>query len=157
MAWEASTRPVEAQGVRQVIIRTGLVMTRSGGWMQPLLLPYRFFAGGPLGSGKQWWPWIHIQDYVQSVIHLLHQAGAQGVYNVVGPHSTRMEDFGKMLATVISRPYWLPTPAFGLKLLLGEMSTLVLDGQRAVPVRLVESGYSYAYPELRPALENLFK
>jgi NAD dependent epimerase/dehydratase family enzyme len=78
------------------------------------------------------------------------------VYNVVGPHPARMEEFGKMLATVISRPYWLPTPAFALKLLLGEMSTLILDGQRAVPVRLLESGYSYYYPDLRPALENLF-
>jgi uncharacterized protein (TIGR01777 family) len=143
--------------VRRAIIRTGLVMARQGGWMSPLLLPFRLFAGGPLGSGQQWWPWIHIQDYVGSVMHLIQQENTAGVYNVVGPNPIRMEDFGKVLASVIHRPFWLPTPAFALKLLLGEMSTLILDGQRAVPARLLASGYSYAYPDLLPALENLFR
>jgi len=156
-AWEASTRPVEAAGVRRVVIRTGLVMTRQGGWMAPTLLPFRLFAGGALGSGQQWWPWIHIQDYVGAVLHLIRQENAAGVYNVVGPNPNRMEEFGKVLANVITRPYWLPTPAFALKLLLGEMSTLILDGQRAVPARLLESGYAYYYPDLQPALEDLFR
>lgn len=156
-AWEASTQPVEASGVRRVVIRIGLVMTRQGGWMSPLLLPFRLFAGGPLGSGQQWWPWIHIDDYVGAVLHLMRQKNASGVYNVVGPNPNRMEEFGKVLATVINRPYWLPTPAFALKLLLGGMSTLILDGQRAVPARLLESSYAYYYPQLHPALESLFR
>jgi uncharacterized protein (TIGR01777 family) len=154
--WENSTQAVEAWGVRRVVIRTGLVMTRSGGWMAPLLLPFRLFVGGPLGNGKQWWPWIHIEDYVQSVIQLIERSDSTGVYNIVGPNPCRMEEFGTVLASVIKRPYWFPTPGFGLKLLLGEMSTLVLDGQRAMPKKLLEGGYVYAYPELRPALIDLF-
>ncbi len=157
MAWEASTQPVEPLGVRRVILRTGLVMTPTGGWMSPLLLPFRFFVGGQLGSGQQWWPWIHVKDYVGAVCHLIQQKDAAGVYNITIPEPTRMEDFGKVLASVINRPYWFPTPAFALKLLLGEMSTLILDGQRAVPARLLESGYTYYYPNLLPALENLFR
>lgn len=156
-AWEASTQPVEAFGVRRVILRTGLVMSAQGGWMAPLLLPFRWFAGGRLGSGQQWWPWIHIDDYVGAVLHLMGQKNAVGVYNVVAPEPSRMEEFGKVLANVIHRPYAIPTPAFALKLLLGEMSTLILDGQRAVPARLLENGYRYYYPTLLPALENLFR
>lgn len=154
--WEASTRQVKEFGIRQVVIRTGLVMLRSGGFMVPLLLPFKLFVGGPLGSGKQWWPWIHIQDYVQAVLFLMQKPDADGIYNLVNPDPCRMETFGKELARVIHRPFWFPTPAFGLKLLLGEMSTLVLDGQRAVPKRLLEYGYAYRYDQLHPALVDLF-
>ncbi len=154
--WEASTQPIEALGVRRVVIRTGLVMTARGGWMAPLLLPFRLFLGGPLGNGKQWWPWIHIQDYVGAVLFLIERAGLSGVFNLVSPNPCRMAEFGKELAHVLKRPYWFPTPAFGIKLLLGEMSTLVLDGQRAIPRNLLASGYVYRYEQLHPALENLF-
>ena len=154
--WEASTAPVEQLGVRQVVIRTGLVTSRNADWIQPLLMIYRWFLGGPLGNGAQWWPWIHIQDYVHAVIFLLKQENARGVYNLVSPNPTRMKDFGKELAHVLKRPYWLPAPAFAVKLVLGEMSMLILEGQRAIPKRLLESGYVYQYPQLRPALEDFF-
>ena len=154
--WEASTAPVEQFGVRQVVIRTGLVTSRSAEWIQPVLLIYRWFVGGPLGSGEQWWPWIHIQDYVQAVIFLLEQEDARGIYNLVSPNPSRMKDFGKELARVLKRPYWLPAPAFAIKLVLGEMSMLILEGQRALPERLLTSGYVYQYPQLRPALEEFF-
>jgi uncharacterized protein len=154
--WEASTQAVETMGVRRVIIRTGLVMMPSEGFLVPLMLPFRLFAGGPLGNGKQWWPWIHIQDYVQAVLFLLQKPGATGVFNLVNPNPCRMADFGKELGRVLHRPYWFPTPAFMLNLLLGEMSTLVLDGQRAIPQRLLDYGYSYRYSQLHPALVDLF-
>jgi uncharacterized protein len=154
--WEASTQLVEGLGVRRVIIRTGLVMAAQGGWMAPLLWPFRLFVGGPLGSGQQWWPWIHIQDYVGAVLFLMAHEELSGAINLVGPNPCRMAEFGEELAKVLKRPYWFPTPAFGLKLLLGEMSTLVLDGQRAIPRKLLEGGYVYRYPLLHPALEDLF-
>ena len=154
--WEASTASVEQFGVRQVVIRTGLVTSRSAGWLQPLLPIFRLFVGGPLGSGNQWWPWIHIQDYVNSVLFLLNQADARGVYNLVSPNPSRMKEFGKELALVLKRPFWLPAPAFALKLILGEMSMLVLEGQRALPKRMLASGYVYQYPQLRQALEAIF-
>ena len=154
--WEASTAPVEQYGVRQVVIRTGLVTSHSAGWVQPLLLIFKLFVGGPLGSGNQWWPWIHIQDYLGAVLFLLNSADARGVYNVVSPNPVRMKDFGKVLASVLKRPFWLPAPAFAIRLVLGEMSQLILEGPRALPKRLLEGGYAYQYPLLRPALEDCF-
>lgn len=154
--WEASTQPIERMGVRRVVIRTGLVMTSSGGWMSPLLLPYKLFVGGPMGDGKQWWSWIHLRDYIGAVLHLLELPNASGVYNLTAPNPCQMKDFGRTLAKVLGRPYWFPVPAFGLKLVLGEMSTLILDGQRAVPKRLLESGYRFSFSELEPALRDLF-
>jgi uncharacterized protein (TIGR01777 family) len=154
--WEASTAPVEQYGVRQVVIRTGLVTSRTADWIQPVLLIFRLFAGGPLGSGNQWWPWIHIQDYVNGVLFLLNQPDACGVYNLVSPNPSRMKEFGKELASVLKRPYWLPAPAFAIKLVLGALSMLILEGQRALPKRLLESGYVYQHFQLRPALVEFF-
>lgn len=154
--WEASTRPVEALGVRRVVIRTGLVMTRQGGWMAPLTLAFRSFASGPLGSGKQWWSWIHLDDYIQGVIHLINHPAAVGIYNLVTPNPSQMNEFGRQLARVLKRPYWIPAPAFGLRLLLGEMSDLILLGQRASAQKMIAAGYAYRYASLRPALDNLF-
>jgi uncharacterized protein (TIGR01777 family) len=155
--WEASTAPVEQFGVRHVVIRTGLVTSRDAVWIQPLLLIFRLFVGGPLGSGNQWWAWIHIQDYVKAVLFLLNLADARGIYNLVSPNPCRMKYLGKELAGVMKRPFWLPAPAFVIKLILGEMSVLILEGQRALPKRLLASGYVYQYPQLRPALEEIFK
>lgn len=156
MDWEASTRSVEALGVRRVVIRTGLVMTRRGGWMAPLTTAFRFFAGGPLGSGRQWWSWIHFEDYIHGVLHLIGNSAAIGTYNLVTPNPSQMKEFGHELARVLKRPDWIPAPVFGLRLLLGEMSELILNGQRASAKKMIESGYSYRYATLRPALEDLF-
>ncbi len=154
--WEASTAPVARQGVRHIVIRTGLVISRRAEWIQPVLLMNRLFVGGPLGTGNQWWPWIHMQDYLKAVMFLLSQADATGIFNLVGPNPNRMKDFGKELAGVLKRPFWLPAPGFAVKLVLGEMSMLVLEGQRALPKRLLECGYYFQYPTLRPALEDCF-
>ncbi|MDR3574056.1 MAG: TIGR01777 family oxidoreductase [Anaerolineaceae bacterium] len=153
--WEVSTQPVEALGVRRLVIRTGLVQSAAGGMLPRVLLPFQLFVGGPLGSGTQWWPWIHLRDEIDAMIFLLKNPAAQGAYNLTAPEPVRMSEFGKTLGKVLQRPYWLPVPAFGLKLLLGEMSKIILEGQRAVPVRLQELGYQFHFTQLEPALKDL--
>lgn len=152
--WEASLE-IDSPSVRTIWLRTGLVLNKTDGVLGKVLLPFRLFAGGPLGSGKQWWSWIHLQDEVESIKYLLENETAQGIYNLTAPEPVTMADFGKTLGSVIHRPYWLPVPEFALKLLLGEMSTLVLDGQKVMPGRLLAAGYEFHYPKLQPALADL--
>lgn len=153
--WEASTQPAEAMGIRRVIIRTGLVQAAHGGMLPRLVLPFRLFVGGPLGNGQQWWPWIHIKDEIDAMVFLLKNQAAQGAYNLTAPEPTRMYEFGKTLGKALLRPYWFPVPAFGLKVLMGEMSKIVLEGQRAIPSRLLELGYRFRFTQLEPALIDL--
>lgn len=154
--WESSTRAVQDFGVRQAILRTGIVLSTQGGALKPLLLTTRFFISGKLGNGKQWWSWLHMDDQVGAILHLLQNPKSSGIYNLCSPNPVQMAEFGRTLASVLDRPFWLPVPAFALKILLGEMSTVVLDGQRAMPKRLLESGYRFKYEKLHSALVNLF-
>ena len=153
--WESSTQSVEEMGIRRVVIRTGLVQTAQGGMLPRLVLPFRLFVGGPLGNGQQWWPWIHLRDQVNAMIFLLKNPAAQGAFNLTAPEPVRMGEFGKTLGKVLRRPYWFPVPAIGMKLLLGEMSKIVLEGQRAVPRRLLDLGYHFHFTQLEPALHDL--
>jgi uncharacterized protein (TIGR01777 family) len=155
--WEESTKPVEELGIRRVIIRSGIVLDPNQGALPRLLKPFRLFAGGPLGSGAQWMPWIHLQDEVGAIIHLLKDSRSSGVYNLCAPEPVRNADFGKAVSRVLKSPYWIPVPAFVLRLLLGEMSTLVLDGQRAVPLRLMNNGYQFKFEKVDKALLDLLK
>jgi uncharacterized protein (TIGR01777 family) len=153
--WEDSTQAVEALGVRRIIIRTGLVMTEEGGILPMMLLPFRLFVGGPLGSGQQGIAWIHIRDEVSAIIYLLENEAAQGAYNLTAPNPVNSTQFGKTAGKVLGRPSYFPTPGFALKLALGEKATLVLDGQHAVPTRLLETGYKFAFSDLEMALNDL--
>jgi uncharacterized protein (TIGR01777 family) len=153
--WENSTRSVEELGFRRIILRTGLVLTKKGGALGKLILQYRLFAGGPLGSGNQWWPWIHLKDQVSAMLYLLENDQASGVYNLSAPNPVKMKDLGNTLAKVLNRPYWIPVPAFGLKILLGEMSKIVLEGQRAIPAQLLAQGYQFQYPDLEMAIKDI--
>lgn len=153
--WEASTAAVEALGVRRVLLRTGLVLARDGGILPVMLLPVRLFVGGPLGSGRQAVPWIHIADEVAAIRFLLEHEDAAGPYNLTAPHPSTQAEFTRAAARVLRRPYFFPTPAFGLRLLLGEKASLVLEGQRAVPRRLLEAGFAFRYPEVEAALRDL--
>ena len=155
--WEASTAPVEALGVRRVVIRTGVVLSLEGGALPRLLLPFRFFVGGPLGSGRQWVPWIHIVDEVRAIRFLLEQDEARGPYNLTAPHPVTNRELARALGRALRRPAWLPVPAPALRLALGEMSTVLLTGQRAVPKRLLEAGFVFQFPDLEAALRNLFQ
>ena len=153
--WEASTAEVDQMGVRRAIIRTAMVLSAEGGALPRLMLPFRLFAGGPMGNGQQWYSWIHINDEVDAIYHLIKTSEAYGPYNLTSPNPVTNSRFAKILGEAMHRPSFLPVPAFALKTVLGEMSIVVLEGQRAVPKRLLESGYQFHFPELKPALEDL--
>lgn len=158
IAWEQSTAPVEELGVRRVIIRTGLVLAMQKGSPLPLTaLPFRFFVGGRLGSGNQYWPWIHLHDVIAAIRFLLENEKASGPYNLTAPTPVTNRDFAHILGRVMHRPSVFPTPAFALETALGEISTLVLDGQRAVPRKLLDLGFKFRHPDLFYALRDLLK
>ena len=154
-AWEASTRSVEGLGVRRVVIRTGVVLAKDEGALKRMLLPFYLFVGGPLGNGRQGLPWIHPADELAAIRFLLENDQASDVYNLAAPQPLSNADFGRLLAKIIRRPYWLPVPAFALRLLLGEMSTLVLDGQYVLPGRLLELGFRFRFENAGSALQDL--
>ena len=153
--WEDSTKPVEAMGVRRAIIRTGLVLDAKSGIMPIILLPFKLFAGGPLGDGKQYIPWIHIDDEVNAIRFLLNDKGADGAYNLTAPNPLTQREQAKVIGRVLHRPSFIPAPAFALKLALGEKSTLVLDGQRAIPENLQLEGFTFKFTDFETALADL--
>ena len=154
--WEPSTKKVESAGVRHVIIRTGVVLGADGGFLSRVILPFRLFVGGRLGSGHQWIPWIHLDDEVGAIVFLLEEEKLQGVFNLTAPHPLTSKDFFGLLGKVLRRPSWLPVPGFALRLLLGEMAKeLILSGQRALPKRLLDSGYEFKYPDAESALRQV--
>ncbi len=154
--WEASTEPVEAMGVRRAILRTGVVLSNEGGALPRMALPFKLFAGGPVGTGKQHFPWIHIEDEVRAIVWLVEQGGA-GPYNLTGPHPLTSKEFSKSLGRAMGRPSVLPAPSFALKALFGEMSTILLDGQCAVPFRLLAEGFEFRSRDAETALRDLYK
>lgn len=156
IAWENTVKPLEDQ-VRLIYIRTGVVLTTTDGALKQMMLPFKFFAGGPLGDGKQWFPWIHLDDEVAAILYLLYNEDAEGVYNLNSPRIMTNANFVKTLGKVMNRPAIMPAPAFALKLALGEMATLVLDGQRMIPQRLEETDFEFAYPDAEAALQNLIQ
>lgn len=154
-AWEDSTTAVEALGVRRVIIRTGVVLDMQGGALPKVVLPFRFFAGGPIGSGQQWFPWIHYFDEVEAIRFLIQTDAASGPFNLTAPNPVRSSGLAKAVGKVMKRPAFAPTPAFVFKTMFGEMSTVLLDGQQAVPQRLQELGYQFKFPQVEAALRDL--
>ena len=154
--WEDSTKEVEPQ-VRRAIIRTSPVLGRSGGILTRLIRPFRFFLGGPVGSGKQWFPWIHLDDEVGAIRFLMEREDLQGAFNLTAPAQLMMKDFYHTLGKAMRRPSWLPIPGFVLRLLFGEMAQeTILSEQRVVPKRLMEAGYKFIYPKAEEALKEIF-
>ena len=154
--WETESAGVEALGVRRVLLRTGIVLARAGGALPRMALPFKLFVGGPVGSGDQCVPWIHIADEVGAIRFLLESETATGAFNLTAPEVVRNRDFSRSLAKALGRPSLLPAPAFALKIALGEMSTLALDGQCAVPRRLLELAYPFRYRQLDAALKEIY-
>ena len=153
--WEESTAVVETQNIRRIVIRTGLVLDAKEGILPRFLLPVRLFAGGPMGSGRQGISWIHLQDQVRAMQYLLEHSAAQGVYNLTAPGAVSNAEFGRAIARTLHRPFWIPAPAFALRLVLGEMSSLVLDGQYVRAARLEAEGFQFSYPDVDSALKDL--
>ncbi len=152
---EETAQRAEALGVRVVLVRTGLVLSAEGGFLSRLLLPFKLGLGGPLGNGRQWMPWIHIDDQIALIDFLLHRDQASGPYNACAPKPVRNREFAKTLGSVLHRPAFMPMPALALKVGLGEMSLLLLGGQRAMPARLLEAGFTFQFTDLRAALDDL--
>jgi uncharacterized protein len=156
-SWEPATAAVEAMGVRRVIGRQGPVMSMDGGPLPFSVFQFKLFAGGRLGSGNQWMSWVHIEDAVRAIQYLVENKQAQGVYNIAAPNPVTNKEFTQVLGQVMGRPTLIPAPAFALKLALGEISALVLEGQRIDVQKLRELGFTFNYPDLRLALLDLLK
>ena len=137
-----------------VLLRTGVVLAREGGALKQMLAPFKAFVGGPIGNGKQWFPWIHLADEVGMVLWAL-DGGVRGPLNAVAPAPVRMKDFAQALGRALHRPALFPVPALVLRLGLGEMAEVLLEGQRAVPRKALDCGYRFRFPELSAALADL--
>ncbi len=155
--WEKEALKAESFGVRVALARIGIVLEKDGGALQKMLPPFLYYAGGPLGSGRQWFPWVHRDDVVGMLKYALRDPRVSGPFNACAPEPVTMGDFSKALGRVTGRPSWAAVPAFVLKQLLGEMAEMLLTGQRAVPQKMRSWGYSFRYPDLEPALRAILE
>lgn len=154
-AWEFEAQQAQALGIRVVLLRTGLVLARDGGFLARLLTPFKLGLGGRLGNGRQWMPWIHVADQVALIDFLLHQSDARGAFNACAPVPVRNSEFTQALGRVLHRPTLLPVPALLLRVLLGELAGLLLGGQRALPSRLTTAGFVFRFNTVEAALSDL--
>jgi hypothetical protein len=156
--WEDSVRNVEEDNTRKVFLRTGVVLGKEGGMVPQLLLPFRFFTGVYLGSGKQWLSWIHVDDQVDIIIRLMEDKTSTGIYNLTAPEPVKMKAMVKSLGKILKRPVIGGVPAFLLKMIYGDMAQeAILSGQKVIPERLQKEGYKFQYPDIEGALHNLVK
>ncbi|QUV83714.1 TIGR01777 family oxidoreductase [Chloracidobacterium aggregatum] len=153
--WEDAAKVAEVHGVRTVLLRIGVVLGRNGGALERMLPVFRWGLGGPLGSGNQWFSWVHLADVVGLILWALASGQVQGPVNAVAPNPVRMKDFASTLGKVLNRPAFLPAPSFALNLVLGESAQVVLDGQRVLPKAALQQGYTFRFPELEAALRDL--
>lgn len=155
--WEELALTAKDLGTTRIVLaRFGLILDSHNGALPKIVLPYRSLVGGNLGSGKQWYSWIHIDDCVGSIIHILNTPTIDGAINLVAPTPVSMNEFGKCLAKVLKRPHYFSASGFLIQTILGEMSMLVLKGQRVFPEKLLETNYSFKYPHLTDALNSLY-
>jgi uncharacterized protein len=156
--WEFAAEPAADAGVRVVNMRTGIVLSREGGALKQMLLPFRLGLGGRIGDGRQWWSWIHIADFVSAVRHILQNDSLRGAVNMTAPNPVTNAEFTNALAEALKRPARLPVPAFALRLLFGELADEgLLASARVVPERLTQSGFHFRFSELKQALIDLLR
>jgi uncharacterized protein (TIGR01777 family) len=157
LQWESATQSIASMGIRTVFARTGVVLDPEGGALAKILPPFRFFLGGPLGHGKQWFPWIHRDDEAEALTFLLQNEKAAGPFNLCAPGIVNNREFSKTLAQILHRPCFIPAPAWVLKILFGELSLCILEGQKAVPKKILELGYVFRHQNIHDALRAPLK
>lgn len=154
--WENEARQAEAHGVRVVLLRTGIVLERSGGALPEMMRPFRFFVGGPIGSGRQYMSWIHRLDWVEMVRWIVQTPSVTGAVNLTAPHPVTSRHFARALGRAMRRPSLFPVPGFAMKIVAGELADYLLSGQRVLPSCAQREGYHFRYPEIEMAFRGLF-
>lgn len=157
IAWENEACQAEAKGIRVVVMRFGVVLGKGGGAIEKMLLAFRLCAGGPLGNGKHWFPWIHMTDLIAAICFLLENAAVQGPVNFCAPGQVRNADFARALGNAVNRPAFMPAPAFMIHLIMGELGRSLLNSQRSVPEKLTGYGFEFQYPDIDNALREIVK
>ncbi len=152
--WEKEAYKISSESTRVITMRTAVVLGEEGA-LQKMMIPFKFFVGGPIGNGKQYLSWIHISDLVNLILFMIENPKIKGPVNASAPNPVTNKKFSKTLAKVINRPYWLPIPAFVLKIVLGKMSEMLLHGQNAIPEKASKAGFKFQFPSLREALRDL--
>ena len=156
--WEAESRRAEDAGIRTVLLRTGIVLSKDGGSLSTMLLPFKLGVGGVVGSGKQWMSWISLDDQIAAINFLIDNENVRGAVNLVGPNPVTNHDFTKTLGDVLYRPTFLPLPEFAVSMIFGEMGdALLLASTKVAPKRLEDAGFEFKYPNLKEAIENAVK
>ena len=154
-SWEKEASIVESSGVRRVSIRTGIVLSADDGALKKMLMPFKLFIGGPLGSGKQWFPWIHIEDLIRIYLFALENKDISGAVNAASPNPVTMNEFAKILGETLNRPLLFSVPEFALKLAVGEGARPILASQKIIPQKLIDNSFEFSYNKLKPALVSL--
>ncbi|NYF26305.1 TIGR01777 family oxidoreductase [Sporosarcina sp. JAI121] len=155
--WEKKASSVESAGIRTVFMRFGVVLGTDGGALPLMVLPYKLFAGGTVGSGNQWVSWVHVADIARAIAFVISNKDVNGPVNATSPFPKRMKYFGKTIGSVLNRPHWIPVPSFAMKAVLGRKSALVLEGQHVLPIKLQDNDFEFTFPTLESALTDLYK
>ncbi|HDD6708062.1 TPA: TIGR01777 family oxidoreductase [Staphylococcus aureus] len=155
--WKRFAQQFEQLGTRVVIGRFGMILSNEGGALQTMKLPYKYYIGGKLGSGQQWYSWIHINDLIQAILFLINNESASGPFNLTAPIPERQNLFGYTLARAMHKPHETWAPSLAMRLILGQMSTVVLDTQKVLPNKIQALGFQFKYSNLKMALEDLIK
>lgn len=153
--WEEEALKAQAKGARVVITRFGIVLGEKGGALGQMIPLFKKYIGGPIGSGKQWFSWIHIKDLAEAFIFLIKHPEISGPVNLCAPNPVRNRDLARALGEVLHRPSFMPAPGFMIKLVLGEFGSVILEGQRVIPKKLMEKGFVFSYPDIRQALQSI--
>jgi len=155
LEWEGEALKAKEKGARVVITRFGIVMGERGGALGQMIPLFKKYIGGPIGSGRQWFSWVHIKDLAEAFSFLLKYPEISGPVNVCSPNPVRNKDLAKALGRAFHRPSFMPAPGFMIKLVLGEFGSVILEGQRVIPKRLMDSGFTFQYPEIDKALQEI--
>lgn len=155
--WETKATSVTSNKIRSVLMRFGVILGKDSGALPLMVMPYKLFIGGTVGSGNQWVSWVHIEDVTRAIVFAINNEDLHGPVNVTSPFPKRMKYFGKTIGSVLQRPHWIPVPSLAMKVVLGKKSALVLSGQHVLPEKLLNNKFEFRFATLESALNELFK